>query len=153
MYVWNPTLDEVTTKVAGNYFVFPAGKKKIIYQPEIRHFIATDRKETGLVCLPDQFSEDPEFEKTPEGKKILEELKEQAINAVVSHHRRIIANNQVSLRRELEQANIKTDPAVLVSPGELKSMQIVAKYQRASQDAEQAKVEEVRKLMKEVTGK
>lgn len=149
MLIWNPTQEVVTVKVAGNYFTLKPDTRKRV-NDDIAHFISTDRKESGLVVLPVEFEEEPELLKSAEGKVVLDKLKEEAIDHLIRFHRRIIANNQVSLRRDLEQANIKTDPAIEASEGELNSMRIVAKYQRSKQDAEQARAEEVKKLMQEV---
>jgi hypothetical protein len=81
------------------------------------------------------------------------QLIEQALERYVARHREIIYNNQVSLRRDLEVANIKADPAVFASKGEIESMRLVAKYQKRTEDAEQAKIDEVKKLMGQVKGK
>lgn len=150
--VWNPTQENIEVKVVGKWFSFKPGNKKVM-QDGIAHFIATDRKETGLTVLPPEFEEEADFEKSELGKEMLEKLKTEAIEHLVRHHRAIIANNQISLRQDLEKSNIKADPAIYASPGELKSMQLVAKYQRAQQDAEQQKMDQVKKLMKEVSGK
>lgn len=150
--VWNPTQEKINVRIVGKWFAFAPGQRKNM-QDEIAHFIATDKKETGLAVLPPQFEEDASHEQTPEGKALMERLREEAISHLVRHHRGIIANNQISLRQDLERANVKADPAVFASDGELESMRLVARYQRAKQDTEQAKLEQVRELMKEVNKK
>ena len=150
--VWNPTQDHVEVKIVGKYFTFGPGKKKVM-QDNIAHFISTDRKESGLTVLPPEFEEDADYEKTTAGQEIMERLKEDSITHLVNHHRRIIANNQVSLKQDLDKANLKIDPSALVSKGEIESMRIVAKYQRAKQDTEQVKMDEVKKLMQEINKK
>ena len=148
----NCTNEEQTFKIVGNWFTFKPGQKKQM-QDEIAHLIQTERKEFGMAVLPAQF-EDPDYERNPEtaeeAKQILAQLKDTAVNNYLAHHRAVIANNQISLRRDLEQANIKADPAVYASEGERASMAIVAKYMRSQKDAEQSKIEETKRLLKEI---
>lgn len=152
-YIYNPTKEEQTVKVFGNYFSFKPGQIKNL-NPDISHFIQTERRESGLVQLPEDEAGElwtfkgREVIPTEAGKVVLAEEGKKGVDAYIAFHRSIIANNQVALRRDLEQANIKVDPAVYASPGELRSMKLVAKYQQQEADAEQARIDEVRELMK-----
>jgi hypothetical protein len=56
------------------------------------------------------------------------------------------------MKQDLGKANIQADPAVFASKGELDAMRLVAKYQKTAEDTEQLKIDEVKKLMKNVTG-
>ena len=121
---------------------------KPIVNSDIAHFIATDRKESGIVRLPDQFEEDAEFRSTEEGKKILAELKEQGLAHYLGHLRKTVANNQVSLRQDLEQQNIKADPLTFASKGEKEAMLLLAKYAKAGDEAQMLEQEELKKALK-----
>lgn len=146
--VYNATEELQSFKAAGNWFTFKPKQMKQM-DDAIAHFIATERQEFGMVLLPEELS-DPEYKASPEGKELLEQKTEQGINSFVSALRQVIYNNQVSLRQDLQQANIQADPASFASDGELKAMELVAKYQRAKNDDEQKKIDKVKELMKTV---
>jgi hypothetical protein len=157
--VANATQENITVKIAGNYFTFKPGQERVIHNASIARFIEMDLKDSGLVVLPELMTEDEEV--TPEeleqrkidGAERKKQILEEGLDRYVAKHREIIYNNQVSLRRDLEMANIKADPAAFASKGELDAMRLVAKYQKRSEDAEQAKIDEVKKLMGAVKGK
>lgn len=147
-YVFNGTKEEVTVKLQGKWFVFKPEQLKHMDDDKCL-FISQERKESGLIVVGDQF-EDPTFKESDEGKAILQEARERGIDNFIAHHREIIRNNQVSLRRDLARANEKVDPAVEASEGELASMRLVAKYQKQKQDNAENRINEVKVLMKEV---
>lgn len=144
-FVINTTEEVQSFKAAGNWFTFQPKKIKHIYD-HIAKFIAENRKESGVMTLPDEF-EDPTFQNTPEGKAILEKTIEEGIAHYVKGLRELIYNNQVSLRMDLAKADMKIDPAVLASEGELNAMRLVAKYQDRKKDEEQARIDEINKLV------
>jgi len=148
MLIFNPTAEKQLVQVFGNWFAFAPGQIKNL-RDEFGEFIRGQKQYTGLVSIPEEL-EDTEFKASVDGKAMLAEHAERGVKAYVDHHRKIIANNQISLRRDLEKANIKADPSVYASEGELESMRIVAKYQRAKSDETQAKVDEVKKLLKDI---
>lgn len=146
--ILNATNEEQTVKVFGNYFTLKPKQIKN-FQDNIASFMAKERAVNGLVQLPEAF-EDMEYRTTEEGKSVLENAEEKGIDNYVGALRERIFNNQVSLRQDLEKANQKIDPAALASAGELEAMRIVAKYERAKSDREQQKIDEVKKLMKDI---
>jgi hypothetical protein len=146
--VLNATNEEVSVKVAGNWFSFKPGTKKNMNE-SIARFIQIDRKDSGLCVLPLEFEEDADFEKSAEGKAILEQLKADTIRQYLDKYKAVIYNNQVSLRQDLEQKNLKIDPAVMATEGEINALKIVAKYKVLEKDADQVKLEEVKKLLEE----
>lgn len=149
--VMNATTEDQTFKALGQWFTISAGKTIRINNPSLVNFIAQERKEFGVVVLPPEFDDiEQEYRNTPEGQEKLAALKESAVNAYLDYHRGIIYNNQVSLKMDLEKANLKIDPAVLASKGELESMKIVAKYQKRADDVAQKRIDEVKEIMKEV---
>lgn len=156
--VWNPTEEFVNTKMQGSWFSFKPNQRKQMDQDKC-NFINTNRQETGLVTLPDQFDPSSEsfvegFEKSQEGMAILGELKERGINSMVNFYLDIVKNNQVSLKRDLAKDSPGTDPmklaALEASNGEIHAMQLVKKYQARKQDNQAKKLVEVQKLMEEI---
>lgn len=157
--VYNPLDEDVSICVHGSWLNFPKGQLKNVYQKEKADFISRDRAYTGLIVLPDQFDPQSEsfvegYERTPEGKKILEDSKHMGINKFIEYHMGIVRNNQVSLRQDLAHRYPSADASKLAaldaSPGELESMRLVAKYKGRSSDNAQRKVDEIEKLMKEI---
>lgn len=156
--VWNPTQETVSTKMQGAWFTFKPEAKRVMDADKGR-FITENRKETGLVVLPPQFNAQADeyiegFDKSEEGLAILEKMRHQGIDNLVNHHRDIIKNNQVSLRKDMARANPNGDAnrliALEMSPGELASLQIVSKYQKAKQDFNDQKITEINKLLEQV---
>lgn len=148
--IMNVTKEDQTFKALGNWFTIKAGKTKR-FEKQFADFIAQERKEYGLVALPEEFDDmDTDYKNSEEGKAKLEALIKSGIESYLAYHRGIIYNNQVSLKMDLEKANLKVDPAVLASSGEIESMKIVAKYQKAQSDEDQKRIDEVKELMKTV---
>lgn len=153
----NATQETITLKIWGNWFTWKPGQKKVIRDEEMAKFIAMERKDSGIAVIPELMRDDEEV--TPEeldarraaSVGVEEEECRNALERYVARHREVIANNQISLRRDLQQANIQADPAAYASTGELESMKLVAKYQKRAEDAEAAKIAEVKRLMSQVT--
>ena len=146
--VYNATNESQTVRLQGAFFTFKPKQMKLM-SADKADFIASQRKEYGLVVLPEAFL-DSEYKDTPEGQALLAEATKQGIDNLISFHRDIIRNNQVSLRRDLAQADEKIDPAILMSKGELNSLELVAKYQVTGDDSEQKKLDHVKELMKTI---
>lgn len=143
-FIMNASAEEQTVKVRGNYFHFKPGQIKQ-FDDSFAHFMVTERAYLGLVDLPRQF-EDLEFKGTEEGKKILAEKAKQGIDARVKHLRSVIYNNEVSLRQDLEKKNIKVDPKVYASDGEIAAYEELIKYQSKDSDAAQKRVDRIKEL-------
>lgn len=143
--VYNATNETQGTKAAGNWFTFKPGAMKQM-DPYIAQFIGAERADLGLVVLPEEF-EDPSYMNSEEGKSKLEEFKAMGIRNYTKHLRALIYNNQVSMRLDLEKANLKIDPAVLASDGEINAMKLLAEYQAKDDDTAQKKIDEVKRLM------
>ncbi len=154
--VVNATQEKITLVLQGNYFTWEPGKEKVIRNPELVKFIQTNKNDYGLAVLPDLVGEDEDVspeelaERRAQAKEIREVECEAALDRYIKRLRTVIANNQISLRRDLEQKNIKADPSAYASDGELEAMRLVAKYQKRAEDAQAAKMAEVKKLMEQV---
>lgn len=158
--IWNPTEEKVVTMMQGAWFTFQPGSFKTMDDAKAA-FVRSNRKDTGLVVLDDRFDPSSEkyeegFEKTEQGKSILIEKREEGIRNLIEHHMSIVKNNQVSLRNDLAHKNPAADPiklaALEASPGEILSMQLVAKYKKKNNDSAAKKVEDIEKLMEQIGG-
>lgn len=156
--VWNPTEEEVSTRIQGSWFSFKPNQMKTM-DVEKGAFIQTHRMETGLVVLPPEFCEvreeyKPGYEQTPEGKAILEQRRGEGVQHLIDFHMSIVKNNQVSLRQDLAHKYPSADFDKLAkleaSKGELESMRLVAKYSGKAPDSGKKKVDEIDKLMKQI---
>jgi hypothetical protein len=160
--VVNATQEEITIKIVGNYFKFGPGKSKTM-NPDLAMFIQTSpgAKGCGLAVLPDLYQEGEEIDDVTDAdmkarRQHHEDLKkeacENALTDYIDRYRQVIHNNQVSLKQDLAKTNNPADPAAYISKGELEAMRLVAKYQKRAEDATQDSIDEVKRLMKNVTG-
>lgn len=160
--VVNATQEEITIKIVGNYFKFGPGKSKVMNK-DLATWIQTSEgaKGCGLAVLPDMHQEgedieeldEKEMKRRQEEHNALKEVAcENALNDYIEKYRRVIYNNQVSLKQDLAKSNNPADPAAFITKGELEAMRLVAKYQKRAEDKTQENIDEVRKLMKTVTG-
>lgn len=158
--VINATDEVINIKLCGNWFAFKPKQEKRMNE-DLARFVQTEKKGYGLAVLPEDFTEEESYdltdaqkeEKRIQNKGSKESACEAALNEYIGRLRSLIANNQVSLRRDLEQANIKANPALFVAPGELDAMRLVEKYQRAHDDVAANRVEEVERLVAKTTVK
>lgn len=148
-FVMNCRKEEVSTRAAGNWFSWKPEEIKYIKSDDIAKFIQEARKEEGLMVLPEEL-DDPSVRTAPEGKAAILRLKEEGLSAYIDSMRRVVYNNQVSLRRDLAQAGINADPAAFASQGELDAMEAIAKYNLTKQDFSQERIDRVKELMKTV---
>ena len=146
-FVYNATNEQQDIKIFGNWFSFKPGQIKAL-DDKLAHGLCVDKKEYGIVGLPAEF-EELEYRNSEEGKAILEAKKEEGIANYINHLRSIVMNNQVSLRKDLAMANMQLDPAVLATKGEMKAVEMLAKYQRGKDDVAQKNAEKFKELLKE----
>ena len=150
MFIMNVTNESQRTKALGNFFEFKPGQVKQM-SDDLGMFISLKRAEQGLVALPQEY-EDMEWRESDIGKEAIARAKQAGLDAYLGALRKLIYNNQVSLRQDLEKSNIKADPAVFASEGELNAMRLVAKYQKGKDDEAQKRADEVRKLVGDIGG-
>ena len=146
--IYNATKEEQTIRALGNWFTFKPKQMKVL-SDNLSGWIGAHKKEHGLVELGESFS-DPEYKDSEAGKEALALAEAEGLSSYLAHHRMIVANNQVSLRRDLNRADMKVDPAFEASLGELESMKIVAKYAAKDEDLAQKRAEEVTRLMRQI---
>lgn len=148
MVIMNASMEEHSTKVFGRYHKFKPEQIKIVSE-NLGRFLVSERRGLGFVALPEEF-EDPEFRLTDEGKEILEERKSEGVRNRIQRLTEIARNNSVSLKMDLRSSNIQTDPRALASKGELSAMRQLVEYRKAAKDTEQAKIDEIEALEKEL---
>jgi uncharacterized protein YdhG (YjbR/CyaY superfamily) len=136
MLVMNATNQTQHVTAFGNHFTLSPKQIKN-FQDNIGTFLVTTKAEYGLVALPEEF-ENPDYKATEEGKAKLKEAESNGIANFIKRLKQIVYNHQVSLRMDLEQANIKADPKSFATDGEIEAMEILASY-LDKEDAEQAK--------------
>lgn len=135
-------------KVFGNHFTLKPGQIKN-FTDEIAKFCGYQRRDQGLIELPAEF-EEQDYMNSPHGQERLLKLKAEGVKNRVLALRAVVYNNQVSLRQDLEKANIKIDPRILASDGEVSAMEELAKYQDQGDDAAQKKLERIKELEKKI---
>jgi len=146
-------LDEPNTAVVGgNYFTFKAGQIKPIHQEGIARIISQNKRDDGFVELPDELdgTEYPDWAQTPEGKALIAQKKREGIETHCAHLRQVVYNLQVSLKQDLEKQNIKADPRVFASKGEIAALEKLVKYQDKEQDQDQLRIDRVKELEKKM---
>lgn len=157
--VYNPTEEEVTTTINGHFFTWKPGQIKQMRAGQAM-FVDTNRKETGLVTvedprfIPSEESYILNFDKTEEGKKVLEPLRERGIKNLIDNLMFVIRNNQVSLRQDLANKYPTGDSSKLAaayaSPAEVNAMRLVVKYKKKNKDNAAKQADEVERLMAEI---
>lgn len=147
-FIINASLETQTVRVFGNYFTLKPGQIKN-FQEQIAHFLATDRRYHGFVALPDSF-EDPSFAASEEGAKVLAEAKAAGIAARVAYLKRVVNNELISLKQDLERDNDKSDPRSYMSEGVLAAMRELVKYQDLGEDVIKKKIDEAKELEEKI---
>lgn len=142
--IMNASCEVQTFRVFGNTFTMKPGQIKQ-FQENMAHFIAVDRRDLGMVALPEEL-EDIDYRASEEGKKIIEEKRKEGVENRVRKLRELIFNEQVSLKQDLDQANVKADPRIFASKGMIGHYEELAKYQISKDDDEQRKVEHIKEL-------
>ena len=148
MLVMNASCEVQHFKVFGNHFTLKPGQIKN-FTDDISKFIGYQLRDQGLIELPAEF-EDPEFMNSEAGQKKLLEVKAEGDASRVRFLRSIVYNNQVSLRQDLEKANIKVDPRILASDGEIAAMEELAKYSSRQEDENEKKLQRIKELEKKI---
>jgi len=144
--VYNPTHEDVSVKALGNWFNIKAGQIKVM-DDKISHYLTTDKGYLGLASLPDICIEDPTSAEATVAK---EEARKMGIAKRVDHLNKVVNNLTVSLRRDLEQANIKTDPLLYASEGELAAFKALKVYKAAHEDDASKRADEIKQIQDEI---
>lgn len=151
--VYNPLTTEFRGKSGGKWHSIPAGKWKRFID-SVGESLADLHSSSGLVLLPQEFEEkideDPTYITSNEAKQILLEKKKEGINKRVAHLRRCVYNEEVSLKRDLEQANRKEGVHTYANDKTVAIYEELASYQVEQNDEEQQKVKKLQELSKKI---
>jgi hypothetical protein len=148
-FVLNCLDEEQTVVVGGNHFKFKPLEIKAFFQPNIARLITLDKRDYGFADLPPEF-EDLSYRQTEEAKKIFEEKRKEGVEAYCARLRAAVYNAQVSLRMDLEKANIKADPRAFASKGDVVNMEKLIKYQKGHNDESLERIEKLKELEKKL---
>jgi len=119
--IYNPSKNKVRVKALGNFFEFKPEEVKSM-NDDIAHFICLDKKESGLVSLPEEYIDQKD---TPEMKAIKEEKRIEGLKNQLAYHRWKVGNLMNSLAQDLAAKGMNIDPLTFASDGERESMKIV----------------------------
>lgn len=156
--VYNPTSEEVRVQAYGNWFTFKPGQYKQM-RTEIAEFLTIQKAYTGLIGLPNFITDDIPTDDASEEEKqsfaarkalAIAEAKKLGIERRIKHLNGIVKNLEVSLRRDLEQKNIKMDPYAMATDGEMSAYKELANYKSAQQDESLKRAEELKKLKEQI---
>jgi hypothetical protein len=150
--VMNCLDEEQTAVVGGSHFTFKPKQIKQIYQEHIASLLTGDKKEYGFVALPEECL-DREFVDSAAGKALIDAKRKEGVDAFCKKLRAQLYNLNVSLKQDLDKANLKVDPRVFASEGDIKAMELLAKYQLRKEDEDQKKVDRIKELEKALNGK
>ncbi len=146
--VFNATNEKQVVHCLGNYFEFSPKQVKWMNSEDLVRYLGTERGRQGMVAMSEAF-DDPEFRKTPEGLAELQAAEINGISHRVEYLRGLIYNETVALQLDLQVANLKIDPATLMSKEMLENLKALAGYQKTKDDADAKQADEVRKLLKQ----
>lgn len=144
MIVFNATNEPQSVQAFGNWFTFKPKQFKVMTE-NLGHFLITNRSEDGFVGLPEAF-EDPSYKDTPDGKVAYLAAEKLGIQNYLKKMHEIVDNNVRSLGRDLQMANIQTDPREFMSEGEFKALETLARYKDLEQDEMAKKAQKAREL-------
>lgn len=149
MIIYNATDELQKTRAYGKFFEWKPGQKKVM-DDKFGHFILEKRSHLGLRDLPEEFT-DPDFEKSAEGKRILEAKREEGVKAYCDWLQRRILNNTESLKKDLRTYGVDTDPRLLMSKGEEEALEKLAQYKKNNKKSELDKLEKIKKLEEQIS--
>lgn len=144
--ILNCLKQDVSVQALGDWFSFKGEQMKELNDNKAI-FIGDKKAYMGLVRVPDAFA-DLEYRQSEEGKAALESLKAQGVTARCDWLRQTINNELVSLKGDLDRANIQGDVRAYMSPGATKAMEELAAYKRSDAEAAAAKVKHIEELQK-----
>lgn len=125
-YIMNCLNEQVSTQAHGKWFTFKPGEIKLLHNPNLAFFFATNRGEEGLVEIGDSIME---LDKNgAEYKVSIAHKRKEGIAKYVNKQNSIIRNLEMSLRRDYETSGAKGNYLFEASKGELAAYKNLAKY-------------------------
>lgn len=148
-FIMNALDKKVAVRAYGQWFEFAPGAVKSIHNPAIAFKMATDLAYEGLVEVPDEVIENPT---APESVQKRAELKTQGIRNRITALKKIINNLEVSLKKDLDMANLKMDPRTLASDGEIEAYKELATLAKFEREQELDRVKVIEELTEKING-
>lgn len=148
MLLYNATERDQSIKAFGNWFNFKPGQVKNV-QENFGRFICMDKKEYGVVELPVEF-EDPAFAQTEAGIQIMADRRIEGRTNRVLHIKRILHNETVSLKKDLEIKGEKVNPDVYMMPEVAALYDELVLYKREKDDAQRVLMDKVQSNRKKL---
>lgn len=149
--------EEQTLKVAGMYYTFKPNQLKYFHDKGIAGLMARNHAEDGVVLVDESLEhlshlKADMLEKviSAEEKAKLEAHKEAGIANYVKRLRELIFNATVSLQKDIDISGAKYDARVLATDADLERFEKLAKYQKTKSDNDQAKVDRIKELEKQL---
>jgi hypothetical protein len=142
--IFNALNREQQVRVHGAWFTFKPEQIKEMDENKV-FFLISKRSHEGFVSLPDELA-DPEFKRTEEGKRILQEAKAQGVANRVTYLESLKQNELVSLQRDYDTSNIKSDPRSAMSAGMLRNLEELAGYKKAGKAIDAEKIKQIKAL-------
>jgi hypothetical protein len=143
--VMNATSREVQVKIHGSWFTFKPEQIKEMHDGKAFHLASTCAY-MGFVMVPDEFS-DLDYKASKAGKEKLAELKAQGISNRVQYLEMLKDNELVSLKKDLDQKNLKIDPLTFMSKGMEENLKELATYKKASSQVEAERVARIKESL------
>jgi len=144
MLLYNATKMKQSVQAFGNWLTFGPEQIKMVGD-EIGKFIVLEKKQYGIVELPSEF-EDPSYKESEEGKAMLAEKTAEGRSNRITHLKRLVHNEEVSLKQDLEKAGIKVNPNVFSGDTYLSALHELNEYKRAKEDDEKNRLAEIQRL-------
>lgn len=146
LIVLNCTAEEQQIKALGSWFKFAAGSKKVM-RSDLARWIGDQKKDQGLICLPERFNDD-EYFNSEEGKTEFLRFKKIGLDGYIAALTRRANNGLISLKNDLDKVNVKIDILRAITPGEAEAIKLLNKYQTQEQDESAKNADELRELLK-----
>lgn len=138
----------VTVKVFGNHISFNPRQIKSITNQNMADKMHMDLGYEGLIGFPEEAMELDR--NSIEFKAIVEEKVKEGTNKRIDFLNQVASNLRVSLQRDLDAANIKTDAGVYASKGELAVLKELASYADLEAAEEAKRSKEYKELVNKV---
>lgn len=142
--VMNASCVEQAVQVHGSWFTFKPDQIKDMHSDKVFHLVSK-KGEQGFVSLPDDLS-DLDFRQSKEGQAMITAAKAQGIANRVKHLEWLRDNELVSLKRDLEQKNIGSDPRAFMSDDAVKALEELSSYKNKSKSDDAAKIARIKEL-------
>lgn len=152
-YIMNSLSTPVSVQVWGEWFSFKPEQIKYIHNPALAEKMHISYGESGLVGFPEDVFELGQENKTdPKYLAVIQEKKMEGRTKRIAKLEWLKFNEEISLRRDLEQKNIQSSPFTFASPalvGHLKELK--ALKENAAKESGNL-VDEITKLMESIDG-